>query len=98
MDNLNFDVVIAGAGAGGLYTAINLPSSLNILILSKKELTLCNSSLAQGGIAAVYNPEDDDTTQLHTNDTLIAGGFRNNTETVKILVAKKCNKALLSML
>lgn len=86
MDNLNFDVVIAGAGAGGLYTAINLPSSLNILILSKKELTLCNSSLAQGGIAAVYNPEDDDTTQLHTNDTLIAGGFRNNTETVKILV------------
>ncbi len=86
MDNFNFDVVIAGAGAGGLYTAINLPSSLNILILSKKELTLCNSSLAQGGIAAVYNPEDDDTTQLHTNDTLIAGGFRNNTETVKILV------------
>ncbi len=86
MDNLNFDVVIAGAGVGGLYTAINLPSSLNILILSKKELTLCNSSLAQGGIAAVYNPEDDDTTQLHTNDTLIAGGFRNNTETVKILV------------
>lgn len=86
MDNLNFDVVIAGAGAGGLYTAINLPSSLNILILSKKELTLCNSSLAQGGIAAVYNPPDDDTTQLHTNDTLIAGGFRNNTETVKILV------------
>lgn len=86
MDNLNFDVVIAGTGAGGLYTAINLPSSLNILILSKKELTLCNSSLAQGGIAAVYNPTDDDTTQLHTNDTLIAGGFRNNTETVKILV------------
>ena len=86
MDIFNFDVVIAGAGAGGLYTAINLPSSLNILILSKKELTLCNSSLAQGGIAAVYNPEDDDTTQLHTNDTLIAGGFRNNTETVKILV------------
>ena len=86
MDIFNFDVVIAGAGAGGLYTAINLPSSLNILILSKKELTLCNSSLAQGGIAAVYNPTDDDTTQLHTNDTLIAGGFRNNTETVKILV------------
>lgn len=86
MDNFNFDVVIAGAGAGGLYTAINLPSDAKILLLSKKELTLCNSSLAQGGIAAVYNPEDDDTTQFHTNDTLIAGGFRNNTETVKILV------------
>ncbi len=86
MDNLNFDVVIAGAGAGGLYTAINLPAEAKILVLSKKELSLCNSSLAQGGIAAVYNPTDDDTTQFHTNDTLIAGGFRNNTETVKILV------------
>lgn len=84
--DLNFDVVIVGAGAAGLYSAINLPKSANVLLLSKKELTLCNSALAQGGIAAVYKAPDDDTTQLHTNDTLIAGGFRNNTETVKILV------------
>ena len=51
----NYDVIIAGCGAAGLYAAINLPSELNILIICKRELTLCNSMLAQGGIAGVYN-------------------------------------------
>ena len=68
----NYDVIIAGTGAGGLYSAINLPSDLKILLITKRELILCNSALAQGGIAAVYKPEDDNI-QLHTKDTLIAG-------------------------
>lgn len=82
----NYDVIIAGSGAAGLYAAINLPADSKILLLSKRELSLCNSSLAQGGIAGVYNPDDDDNTQMHQNDTMIAGGFKNNTETVSILV------------
>jgi len=82
----NYDVIIAGSGAAGLYSAINLPSDAKILLLSKRELSLCNSSLAQGGIAGVYNPDDDDNVQLHQNDTMIAGGFKNNVETVNILV------------
>ena len=81
----NYDVIIAGTGAGGLYSAINLPADLRILLITKRELILCNSALAQGGIAAVYKPEDD-STRLHTNDTLIAGGFKNNPDSLKILV------------
>lgn len=81
----NYDVIIAGTGAGGLYTAINLPRSLKILIMTKRDLILCNSALAQGGIAAVYKPTDD-SVRLHTNDTLIAGGFKNNPDSLKILV------------
>lgn len=81
----NYDVIIAGTGAGGLYSAINLPSELKILLITKRELILCNSALAQGGIAAVYKPVDDNV-QLHTNDTLIAGGFKNNPDSLKILV------------
>ena len=56
MENMenNFDVIIAGCGAAGLYGAINLPSDCRILLLCKQELTLCNSALAQGGIAGVY--------------------------------------------
>lgn len=81
----NYDVIIAGTGAGGLYSAINLPTNLKVLLITKRELILCNSALAQGGIAAVYQPEDD-STQLHTNDTLIAGGFKNNPDSLKILV------------
>ena len=85
----NYDVIIAGSGAAGLYAAINLPKELKILIVAKRELTLCNSALAQGGIAGVYNSPDDNI-QFHQNDTLIAGGFKNNTETVHMLVSEAC--------
>ncbi len=83
----NYDVIIAGSGTAGLYAAINLPSELKILVLSKRELMLCNSALAQGGIAGVYNSPNDNV-QLHHNDTMIAGSFTNNTETVNILVTE----------
>ena len=83
----NYDVIIAGCGAAGLYAAINLPSSLNVLIICKRELSLCNSSLAQGGIAGVYNSPDDNI-QYHQNDTLIAGSFKNNVDAVHTLVSE----------
>ncbi|MDE5564950.1 MAG: FAD-binding protein [Oscillospiraceae bacterium] len=81
----NYDVIIAGAGAAGLYAAINLPETAKILLLTKRELGLCNTALAQGGIAGVYNSPEDKTS-LHENDTYIAGGFQNNHTTVHMLV------------
>ncbi len=83
----NYDVIIAGCGAAGLYAAINLPSDLKILMICKKELSLCNSSLAQGGIAGVYNSPTDNI-QYHQNDTLIAGSFKNNVDAVHTLVSE----------
>ncbi|MCM1314899.1 MAG: FAD-binding protein [Prevotella sp.] len=85
--DFNYDVIIAGCGAAGLYAAINLPSSLRVLIVCKRELSLCNSSLAQGGIAGVYNSPTDNI-QYHQNDTLIAGGFKNNVDAVHTLVSE----------
>ncbi|MCL2634445.1 MAG: FAD-binding protein [Oscillospiraceae bacterium] len=81
----NYDVIIIGAGVSGLYAALNLDSRLKILLLSKRELTLCNSALAQGGVAAVMN-EEDDSLDTHINDTLTAGGGENNQENLQILV------------
>ena len=81
----NYDVIIAGAGAAGLYAATNLPETTKILLLTKRELGLCNTALAQGGIAGVYNSPEDKTS-LHENDTYIAGGFQNNHKTVHMLV------------
>ena len=83
-----YDTIIVGAGAGGLYTALSLPETAKILVICKREPTVCNSHLAQGGIAAVYKPVDDDNTSLHTNDTFVAGGFKNNPDSVKILVTQ----------
>jgi len=79
------DVLIVGTGISGIYAALNLDSDLNILMLSKKELSLCNSALAQGGVAAVMDNKNDDF-ELHIKDTLIAGQYANNLDNVKILV------------
>ena len=73
----NFDVIICGAGAAGLYGAYNLSRDLNVLVIAKRELTLCNSSLAQGGIAGVYRSPAD-SPEKHKHDTFVAGGFEND--------------------
>lgn len=83
----NYDVIIMGGGVAGLYAALNLEPDLRVLLLSKRELTLSNSNLAQGGIAAVFDTAHD-SVQKHINDTLVAGGFRNNRKTVEILATE----------
>lgn len=85
--DLNYDVIIAGCGVAGLYAALNLPPNLRVLLITKREQGLCNSALAQGGIAAVYNSPGDDIL-LHENDTLVAGGFTNNREATHLLVSE----------
>lgn len=87
MNNKNYDVIIAGCGAAGLYAALNLSRDLNVLVLSKRELTLCNSSLAQGGIAGVYdNPKD--SPEYHKHDTFVAGGFEMILSPLRSLLTK----------
>lgn len=80
-----YDVIIAGTGVAGLYAALNLDSRLSVLILSKRELELSNSALAQGGIAAVLN-RDSDSREKHIHDTLVAGGNQNDLAAVEVLV------------
>lgn len=80
-----YSVVIAGSGIAGLYAALNFPSSVDILMLSKKERHQSNSSLAQGGVACVLDLEND-SYDLHIEDTLIAGGRVNDLEAVTQLV------------
>ena len=70
MDN-RYDVVIVGTGVAGLYAALQFSSEYKVLLLSKRELTLSNSSLAQGGVAAVLD-KNNDNYKLHIADTLIA--------------------------
>lgn len=80
-----FDVIIIGTGAAGLYAALNFPSDINVLLVSKRELPLSNSSLAQGGVAFVLDTVHDNY-KLHITDTLIAGKYKNNLSAVEKLV------------
>ena len=56
----NYDVLVVGTGAAGLYAALQFDESVSVLLISKRELELCNSALAQGGVAAVLDTEHDD--------------------------------------
>ena len=77
------DVVIAGCGASGLYTALNLPETLNVIMLSKESLEECDSMLAQGGICVLHDPDDYD---AFYEDTMRAGHYENRPESVDIMI------------
>ncbi|WP_182407379.1 L-aspartate oxidase [Psychrobacter sp. GP33] len=84
--SIHTDVLIIGAGLAGLSTALALPQSLNIMILSKAALETCSSHYAQGGIAASLN--ENDTVTAHVADTLTAGaGLCTIDNTAQILSA-----------
>lgn len=80
-----YDVLVIGSGVAGVYAALNFEPTVRVLVVSKRELTLCNSFLAQGGVAAVIDKEHDDF-RLHIADTLIAGGYKNDLHSLQILV------------
>jgi L-aspartate oxidase len=92
-----FDVLVVGAGAAGLYTALCLPEHLQVGLINKNTLPVSASDWAQGGIAAAIAPED--SAALHVQDTLVAGAGLCDWEAVKFLVeeAPECIDALVKM-
>jgi L-aspartate oxidase len=67
------DVVVIGAGLAGLYTAVELPEHLDVVVLDKgvPGSDTGSSPWAQGGLAAALGP--DDSPAMHAEDTLVAG-------------------------
>jgi L-aspartate oxidase len=93
----SFDIIVVGAGAAGLYSALCLPASLRVAIVSKASLPLSASDWAQGGIAAVVDPQD--SVDLHIADTLKAGVGLCDRDAVEFLVthAAKCIDSLVHL-
>ncbi len=86
VDIIQTDVLIIGAGLAGLSTALALPTSLSVTVLSKAALEVCSSHYAQGGIAASLDKND--RVADHIADTLIAGaGLCEAENTTSILSA-----------
>lgn len=79
-----YDVIIVGSGIAGVYTALEIPDSNKVAILSKEEIDISNSALAQGGIAVSLDKED--SPELHFKDTIFAGAGLCNEESVWVLV------------
>lgn len=81
--DIKTDVVIAGTGVSGLFCALNLPSDKNILMITKEGEEDSDSFLAQGGICVLKSPDDYD---LYFEDTMRAGHYENNKESVDIMI------------
>ena len=65
------DFLVLGSGIAGLTLAIKASALGTVAIVTKKETIESNTNYAQGGIAAVIDPEDN--FDSHIQDTLTAG-------------------------
>ena len=80
---MNYDVIIVGTGAAGLYCALHLPSYLKVGMITKSDAQSSDSYLAQGGIS-VLRGEDD--YEIFFEDTLKAGHYENNRQAVDLMI------------
>jgi len=77
------DILIVGSGCSGLYCALNLPRDKKITIITKTTAQESASYLAQGGICVMRDEKDYD---AFFEDTLRAGHYENNRESVEIMI------------
>ena len=77
------DILIVGSGCSGLFCALNLPKDKKITIITKATAQESASYLAQGGICVMRDENDFD---AFFEDTLKAGHYENNRESVEIMI------------
>ena len=83
-DRTNCDFLVIGSGLAGLAFALKMADHGHVLIASKAQAPATNSSMAQGGIAAVIG--GDDSFDDHVRDTLVAGAGLCKEATVRTVV------------
>ncbi len=97
MDALESDFLVIGAGLAGLYAALRAAEYGRVCLLTKTSISETNSAWAQGGIAAAV--DENDSPQLHREDTLRAGRGLCDERAVDVLVREgpQCIKELDSL-
>ncbi len=78
------DALIIGSGLAGLSLALKLADKVHVTLISKSSLTETNSSMAQGGIAAVTSLGD--SFEQHIEDTLSVGRGLCRPDVVKAVI------------
>lgn len=83
-NSLACDFLIVGSGLAGLAFALKVSKFGRVIILSKSQAPATNTSMAQGGIAAVMG--EDDSFDSHIRDTLVAGAGLCREEVVRTVI------------
>ena len=94
MNTFQYDVIIVGTGAAGLFAALHLPADSRILMLTKDALENSDSYLAQGGIC---NLLDEDDFSCYYEDTMKAGRYENSPEAVTEMI-RSSNRVIQELL
>jgi len=77
------DILVVGSGCSGLYCALKLPAEKQITVITKSDLESNDSFLAQGGMCVLRDEDDYDS---FFEDTMIAGHYENDRESVDIMI------------
>lgn len=80
------DVVVLGSGAAGLSVALAARPVRDVILITKDTLAAGSTQWAQGGLAAVLDPND--SIENHVRDTLAAGAGLCNEAAVRTLVTE----------
>lgn len=93
-----FDVLIIGAGGGGLRAAVAAAGSgLRVAVVSKSLLGKAHTVMAEGGVAASFgNLDNHDSWQTHFYDTMRSGHFINDYRMVEVF-AKEAPERVLEL-
>jgi L-aspartate oxidase len=92
MQVFEFETVVIGSGLAGLSAAYHSSKYGNVAIVTKSQLDISNSYYAQGGIAAVIDPND--STEFHIQDTLEAGRGLCDIDAVEVMVTEGRDRVL----
>lgn len=79
-----YDVIVIGSGIGGLTAAVGAARKWKVALITKSVLRDTTTFLAQGGIAAALSEQD--SPELHFEDTIRAGAGLCKESAVEILV------------
>lgn len=79
-----YDFLVIGGGIAGLSYALKVAEYGSVAVLFKKDTGTSSTLWAQGGIAAVNQP--DDTFELHVDDTLVCGAGLCKRDIVELVV------------
>src|SRR5437870_7177353 len=80
------DCLVLGSGIAGLCFAVQAARHGSVALLAKRSRSESNTAYAQGGIAAVFGPQD--SFDQHIHDTLVAGAGLCREEAVRVTVTE----------
>ena len=89
------DFLVIGSGIAGLSYALKVADQGSVALITKRDIDVTATQLAQGGIAAVSSEED--SFSSHAEDTMVAGAYLSDPDIVNLVVeaGPKCIKNLI---